>query len=252
MRWQALLLTVTVAICASLLARPAYSAAAKEVTKVSEANQVFKEMMAIPENAIPPTLLSNAHAIAIIPGLFKASFIFGGRYGEGVVLVRNSDGSWSNPAFITMAGGSIGWQLGMQSTDVILVFKGQRSLDGLLNHKITLGLDAAIAAGPVGRRAEADTDVQLEAEIYSYSRSRGLFAGVSLSGAVVQINYDANTAFYDQPALLPARIFNDPNLKAPPVATELRQTLAKYTPQHRQAQNQESSKNNLGLQSASP
>ena len=122
----------------------------------------------------------------IVPRVIKAGLVVGGRFGRGVVLVRNGKGCWSNPAFVTLTGGSVGWQIGVQSTDLVLVFKNRKTADRLLHgkDKLTLGADAAVAAGPLGRQAEAGTDARLHAEIYSYSRSRGLFAGISLKGPV--------------------------------------------------------------------
>ncbi len=135
-----------------------------EEAKVQAATAVIKEIMEIPECAIPPSLLACAHGIVIFPDLLKAGFIFGARYGVGVMLVRNEDGRWGDPVFFRLIGGSFGWQIGAQSTDVILVLKSIRSLDLMCGGKFTLGGDASIAAGPVGRQAEADTDVLLRAE----------------------------------------------------------------------------------------
>ena len=130
----------------------------------------------------------------------------GGRFGKGILVVRQEDGSWANPVFITVAGGSIGWQIGVESIDIILVFKSTRSLEGIMKGKFTLGADASVAAGPVGRQASASTDILLKSEIYSYSRSRGLFAGLAVDGASIQINHDANEAFYGSGHALPADI----------------------------------------------
>lgn len=165
------------------------------------ASEVLEAMQALPLKCIPPALMNDAQGIAIIPGVIKGGFVIGGRYGQGVVLGRNPDGTWSNPVFVTLAGGSIGWQVGVQSTDIILVFKTRKSLERLLQGKgkVTLGVDAAVAAGPAGRQVEAGTDAQLSAEIYSYSRSRGLFVGVSLEGAGITNDADANRIFSLQP-----------------------------------------------------
>lgn len=200
----------------------------REEAKVQEAVAVLNEIMLIPEQTIPPNLLANSHGVAIVPGLLKASFIFGARYGQGVLSVRSQDGRWSNPNFITLTGGSFGLQIGAQSTDIILVFKTQRSIDAITSGTFTLGADASVAAGPVGRHAEASTDVQLKAEIFSYSVSRGLFAGVALEGAAMQIDYKANSAFYNMAGLLPAQIFTDPGIQAPPVAEDLKRVLTRY------------------------
>ncbi|MCE5334277.1 MAG: lipid-binding SYLF domain-containing protein [Desulfobacteraceae bacterium] len=205
-------------------------AGVSEEAKVQAATAVLKEVMEIPESAIPPSLLGSAYGIAIFPDLLKAGFILGGRYGQGVLLVRSEgDRAWSNPVFFKLMGGSIGWQIGAQSSDIILVLKSIRSLDSITSGKFTLGVDASIAAGPVGRHAEAGTDVQLRAEILSYSRSRGLFLGLSLEGASMQVDYGANAAFYNVPGLLPMEIFRNRNLPAPPVSEELRRTLTHFS-----------------------
>jgi lipid-binding SYLF domain-containing protein len=170
----------------------------QESATVLDATDVLQTLAAAPLRCIPPALMKDAQGVAIIPNVLKAGFIVGGRFGRGVILVRQPDGSWSNPIFISLAGGGIGWQIGIQSTDVVLVFKTRNSLDRILKGKgkLTLGADVAVAAGPVGRQAEAGTDGQLRAEIYSYSRSRGLFAGLSLEGAGLLIDCSANEEFY--------------------------------------------------------
>ncbi|MGA2936682.1 MAG: lipid-binding SYLF domain-containing protein [Syntrophobacteraceae bacterium] len=204
-------------------------AGVSEEAKVHAANAVIREVMDIPECAIPPSLLRRAQGIAIFPDLLKGAFIFGGRYGVGVLLVRNEDRSWGNPVFFRLIGGSFGWQVGAQSTDVILVLNSIRSLDAICGGKFTLGADASIAAGPVGRQAEAATDILLRAEILSYSRNRGLFVGLSLEGAVIQVDYGATAAFYNVAGLLPMEILKNPNMTAPAVAVELRRVLDWYS-----------------------
>jgi lipid-binding SYLF domain-containing protein len=173
-------------------------AGSRELRTVEAAAAAVDALSAIPLKGIPPALLQDAKGVAIIPQMLKAGFLVGGRFGRGVVLARLSDGTWSNPVFVVLAGGGVGWQVGVQSTDLVLVFKTSHSLDRVLRGKgnITLGADVAIAAGPIGRQAEAATDVQLKAEIYSYSRTRGLFLGVSLEGAGLLVDCDANEAFY--------------------------------------------------------
>lgn len=205
------------------------TAGTEEEAKVQASIAVIKEIMDIPECAIPPSLLRMARGIAIFPDLLKAGFILGGRYGVGVLLVRNPDESWGNPVFFRLIGGSIGWQIGAQSSDVILVLKSIRSLDTICGGKFTLGADASIAAGPVGRQAEAATDVMLRAEILSYSRSRGLFVGLSLEGAAIQVDYGPTAAFYNTPGLLPMDIIKNSNMMAPPVAGELKRVLDWYS-----------------------
>lgn len=167
---------------------------------VQQAEQVLAELVAIPVRRIPKNMLAEAQAIAIIPRVIKVGFIAGVRRGHGVVMTRDAEGEWSLPQFLTLTGGSIGWQAGIQGTDVVLVFRTRTSVENLMRGKFTIGADAAAAAGPVGRNASAATDAQLRAEILSYSRSRGLFVGVSLDGTVLEINQTANTAFYGAPS----------------------------------------------------
>ncbi len=177
----------------ALTAAPSLSA---EANRISASTEVLEQIMAIPEKGIPPQLFSNAHAVAIIPNVVKVGFVVGGRHGRGVLLVRDEAGAWSEPLFVTITGGSVGWQIGAQSTDVVLVFRNRGSVENILQGKFTLGADAAVAAGPVGRRVEGATDAELRAEIYSYSRSRGLFAGISLEGSSLRIDAEAVERFY--------------------------------------------------------
>ena len=185
------------------------SAQSKEDQIVRESFVVLNEIMAIPVNGIPLNMLSDAQAVAIIPNVIKGSFVIGARHGNGVVMIRDENGGWHAPVFISLTGGNIGWQVGVQATDVVLVFKTRKSVEGLLTGRMTLGADAAVAAGPVGRQAAAATDSGLGAQIYSYSRSRGLFAGVSFDGSVIRTDTIANAAYYRAatpggPVIIPA------------------------------------------------
>ena len=222
-------LTIAVILTVMFLKSVPLEATSKEVAKVNDAIDVLEEIMAIPEKGIPPALLNNAQGIAIIPGVIKAGFVIGGRHGSGIMVVRDKKGEWSNPSFITLTGGSIGWQVGAQSADIILVFKSRRGINNMMKGKFTLGGDASIAAGPVGRQVEAGTDVQLKAEIVSYSRTRGLFAGLSLEGAALQIDYDADAAFYEREAIQTSDIFTNKEIKSPVVVKKLKEVLKKYT-----------------------
>lgn len=223
-------LTRFAALLAILCLMPlSVAASSKETGKINDSVEVFEKIMSIPETGIPSALLKNAQGIAIIPGVIKAGFIIGGRYGSGVMAIRDNKNNWSNPSFITIAGGSVGWQIGAQSVDIILVFKTRKSVENMMKGKFTLGADAAIAAGPVGRQAEAATDIELKAEIYSYSRSRGLFAGVSIEGASLQIDDEANASFYGREAVKAQDIFTDKEIKAPPAANKLKSALSKFT-----------------------
>jgi lipid-binding SYLF domain-containing protein len=166
-----------------------------DLARTQKAAQVFSEIMASPDQGIPHGLLDKAKCIAIIPGDTKFAFIFGGNYGRGLAVCRTAHG-WSAPMFVAIEGGSIGYQIGGSSTDLIMLFMNDHALHSLLGDKFKLGADASVAAGPVGRQATADTDVKLNAEILTYSRSKGLFAGVSLSGAVVQADKSGDRAMY--------------------------------------------------------
>ncbi len=200
----------------------------KEVQKVETSSLVMSEIMQIPEKGIPLSLLQKAYGIAIIPEVIKVGFVLGGRHGQGVLLTRTGEGKWSNPSFVTLTGGSIGWQIGAQSSDVILIFRSRRSVDGIIKGKFTLGVDASVAAGPVGRHAEAGTDFELKAEIYSYSRSRGLFVGIALEGASLQIDHDANEAFYDIEGISPEDIFKN-RVNTPHTAERLKGVVERYS-----------------------
>ena len=212
-----------------LLAAPAH-AARDEASTVEQSSQVLNEIMAAEGSGIPQALLNDAQAVAVFPGVLKAGFVVAGRRGHGVVLVRREDGGWSNPLFLTLTAGSIGYQIGAQSTDVILVFKNRGNVDRIVEGKFTLGADAAVAAGPAGRQASASTDAQLQAEIYSYSRSRGLFAGVSLEGSVLSIDDRANEGYYRQAGISPVEIFTIGQVASPESAVVLQETLTAYAP----------------------
>ena len=192
-----LLTPTALALTAALFAGQAI-AGPKEDERATNAVRVLNEIQRIPENGIPDKLLDEGKAIIVIPDTLKAGLVIGGRRGHGLMSVKNPDGSWSQPVFVKLTGGSIGFQAGVQSSDVVLVFRNDRSLDNIVNGKFTLGADAGVAAGPVGRNATAATDGQLKAEIWSWSRARGLFAGVALDGAALQIDDAANLDAYGQ------------------------------------------------------
>jgi len=192
--------THRVLLSASILALWTTSANAQPGdTTVVAATEVLKELVNLPDHGIPASLLAEAYGVAIIPNTIKVGLVIGGQHGKGVIVVREQNGNWRAPTFITMTGGSVGFQVGAQGSDIVLVFKTQKSVEGLMRGKFKIGADAAATAGPVGRRVEAATDAQLKAEIFSYSRSRGLFAGVALDGSVIQVDGPANTAYYGNP-----------------------------------------------------
>lgn len=168
-------------------------------SRINESKLVLDEIMVSPDQSIPEELLAKAKAIAIYPNVLKGGFIFGARFGRGVVLAKDEQGNWGPVAFSTLGGGNFGLQIGGQLTDLVFVVMNERGLSGLLSNNFTLGADASVAAGPVGRYSQAATDLSLRAGILAYSRSRGLFAGVALDGAVVTQDNNSNTAFYGKP-----------------------------------------------------
>lgn len=166
-----------------------------EARRVRNASSVFGEIMAADDRGIPQSILSKAEGIAVFPSMVRGGFIIGGMRGRGILSSRNN-GEWSPPAFLTLTGGSFGLQIGGQAVDLILVINDRRGLENLVANQFKLGADAAVAAGPVGRDAQASTDLQLRAQILGYSRSRGLFAGVTVNGSTVRQDRDANERFY--------------------------------------------------------
>ncbi len=224
-------LGVAALILGAVIQASAANAAIKETDRVVSAAEVMDKVMDIPEKAIPSALLDDAQGIAIIPGVIKVGFVLGGQYGRGVLVVRGKGGAWSDPVFVSLMSGSVGWQIGAESTDFVIVFKTRKSIEGIMKGKYTLGADAGVAAGPVGRHAGASTDVELKAEIYTYSRSRGAFAGVSLEGSALQVDDDANAAFYQRKEISPATILEGGReLHTPTAAGTLKKKLEKYSP----------------------
>ena len=192
--WKRLVLVATLGLFATL---PVFASSDHEddVNRTHKAAQVFKEIMNTPDQGIPQDLLESAKCIAIIPGDVKFAFVFGGSYGRGLATCRTGHG-WSAPMFVAIDGGSVGYQIGGSSTDIVMLFMNDHALKSLLNDKFKLGADASVAAGPVGRNAAAGTDLKLTAEILSYSRTKGVFAGVSLDGAVMQADKSGDKSMY--------------------------------------------------------
>ena len=203
----------------------------REVVIVEKATEALVEITKIPERGLPLSLLRKSQGLVIVPDLVKAGFVIAGRVGRGVLVARDEAGMWTNPVFLGMAGGSFGAQVGASATDIILVFRTKKSVDDFLSrNKVALGVDAAVAAGPVGRQAEAATDLKMRAEILSYSRSRGLFAGAAIEGTSLHVRQRANDAYYGDPNLLVGDILagrdaDDRPLAVPPSAARLRATL---------------------------
>lgn len=220
-----------VAVLTGLLLIPAFSWAEKETDRVEEAGTVMSEILNIPDD-IPPDLLDKAECVVVLPSVKKLAIGIGGNYGRGVMTCRTGlhfTGHWSAPAMYALEGANIGFQLGGQETDFVLLVMNPRGAESLMKSKVKLGADAAAAAGPKGRDAQAATDVVLRAEILSYSRSRGLFAGVSLEGTTLRSDGGANENLYGQ-KLTAREIVRQNKVKAPPSARKLLSVLQKHSP----------------------
>jgi len=197
-------------------------------TRLKTSGVVFTEIMKAPDKGIPQGLLESAECIVIVPGMKKAAFMVGGNYGRGFMLCRQASGvGWSAPAGVKVEGGSIGFQIGGSETDVLMLVLNKRGAEKLLSSKFTLGADASVAAGPVGRTSSADTDVQLHAEILSYSRSRGAFAGISLEGATLRPDEDSNAELYGKKLTNEQIVMG--KIKAPKSGSKLTAELNRYS-----------------------
>ena len=203
-------------------------AQSREDQIVRSSMAVLAEVMSIPAKRIPQWLLAEARGVAIVPNVVKGGFVFGVRHGRGVMLIRDDAGVWQPPIFMSLTGGSVGWQAGIQATDVVMVFRTRQSIDSLMDGKLTIGVEAAASAGPIGRQASAATDARLAAEILSYSRSRGLFAGVSFDGSALQIDHLGGLAYYQGP-VTPAGQPTSAVTALPPSAVQLINQLATIT-----------------------
>src|SRR5579864_763564 len=214
---------------AALALTPLLAKDNEPVQRLDEAAAVFSEIMAAPDKGIPQELLENAHCIVIVPDLKTAAFVFGGKYGKGYLSCRNKSGTgWSAPGTVRIEGGSVGFQIGGSSTDLIMLVMSERGADKLLSSKFTLGVEGSVAAGPVGRTATAQTDVQMHADILSWSRSQGLFVGVALEGATLRQDLDDNAAIYGKK--LDNRDIVTQRRRMPPEASKLINELNKYSP----------------------
>jgi lipid-binding SYLF domain-containing protein len=193
------LLFTFIASVAAIQAAPAFSSA-REEARLIEASGVLEELFAQRDTAIPEKLMARAYGIAVIPNVVKVAAVVGGRRGSGAMVVRDASGKFSDPIMVSLTGGNIGWQIGVQSTDIVLVFTTAKGVEGIADGKLTLGADASVAAGPVGRAASAATDQNFTAEVYSYSRNRGLFAGIALDGSILNIDSKSNKGLYGKSA----------------------------------------------------
>jgi SH3 domain-containing YSC84-like protein 1 len=219
-------------VAAALAIVPLLAKDNEGLKRLNEAAAVFSEVMAIPDKGIPQEMLANAHCIVIVPSLKTAAFVVGGKYGKGYVSCRNKSGTgWSAPGTVRIEGGSVGFQIGGSTTDLIMLVMNARGADKLLSSKFTLGAEGSVAAGPVGRTATAQTDAQMKAEILSWSRSQGLFAGLALEGATLRQDLDDNAALYGKK--LENREIVTTGVRVPKAAARLIALLNKYSARER-------------------
>ena len=217
-------------LVAALALAPLMAGDNTPVKRLDQAAAVLTEVMSAPDKGIPQDLLSNAHCIVIVPGLKTAAFLVGGKFGKGYLSCRKASGTgWSAPATVRIEGGSVGFQLGGEETDLIMLVMNQSGEDKLLSSKFTLGGEGSVAAGPVGRTATAQTDAQMHAEILSWSRSQGLFAGLALEGATLRQDLDDNAKLYGRK--LENREIVTQQVEMPEAATKLVALLNKYSAQ---------------------
>ena len=219
-------------LAATLAIAPLLAKGNEPVKRLNEAAAVFAEIMAAPDKGIPQDMLANAHCIVIVPSLKTAAFLVGGKYGKGYLSCRNKSGAgWSAPGTVRVEGGSVGFQIGGSTTDLIMLVMNARGADKLLSSKFTLGAEGSVAAGPVGRTATAQTDAQMHAEILSWSRSQGLFAGLALEGATLRQDLDDNATLYGK--RLENREIVTTSVRMPKAAAKLIALLNKYSTRER-------------------
>ena len=223
-----LALTLAALLTFTLSTRAQEGPNSEEASRIRESITVLNEVMSTSDTSIPTSITTKAEAIAIFPGTLKAGFIFGGMRGRGILSARTEDG-WSVPTFMTLTGGSIGLQIGGQATDLVLVIMNRRGLEQFVRNQFKFGADASAAAGPVGRDAQATTDLQLRAQILSYSRARGLFAGVTVNGSTVRADRDANERFYGKSLDGPDIVLDGTDIELRTPVPEWIQALGKHT-----------------------
>ncbi len=225
------LFTVALALvaCLGLLSRASAGSDREERERARKAALAFREIMGAPDQGIPQQLLDKAECIAVFPSVKKGGFIIGGQFGKGLISCRRAAGSWGAPAFFTIGGGSFGLQIGGQAVDLVLLIMNEQGVEGLLKDKFEIGASAAASAGPVGRNTHVSTDLLMKAQILSYSRSRGLFAGLELKGAVIAQDKEANEDVYGK-AISARDILVEARTRTPSSIQIYPQTLAKYSP----------------------
>lgn len=230
LRFPRLTVLTALVIATSFLAGQNAVAGARQDARLQTAAQVLEELRQSPDQSVPGWLLDRAYAVAVVPNVIKVGLTIGGRYGKGAMVVRREDGSWSNPVFVNLTGGSFGFQIGVQSTDIVLVFMSRASIEGIVGGKVTLGADASVAAGPVGRQTSAATDIGFSAQVYSYSRASGLFAGVALDGSALTIDRSSNEDFYGRQGVMASDIIAIGAPQAPELGQKFVAAVARSTP----------------------
>jgi lipid-binding SYLF domain-containing protein len=225
-----------IASCLSLLfavivvVAPATAQAdARTEERLQQSQRVFESFSDLTEQSIPTWMLERAYGVVVVPRVVKVALTIGGRGGRGVMAVRNPDGTWSPPVFVTLGGVNFGFQIGVQSTDIVLVLMSRESVEGIAGGKVTLGADASVAAGPLGRASSAATDATLSAQVLSYSRNSGLFAGVALDGTVIAVDRGANESFDGVSGILASQILANKVGNVPPAAQEFVAALTRIT-----------------------
>jgi lipid-binding SYLF domain-containing protein len=219
------LLALVLSVCNFAVAADEEAKASKASDRVQAAADVLNEIQSAPDSGIPQEILSKADCVAVVPSMLKGGFIVGGKYGRGLASCRNPKG-WSAPAFFTVTGGSVGIQIGGQAVDLVMLIMNNDGMQHLLSSKVALGADASVAAGPVGRHAEGNTDWKMRAQVLTYSRARGVFAGVSLNGAVMKQDKDSTREFYGHMVTFKALLTGE--VEPPPAANSFLTSLAKW------------------------
>jgi lipid-binding SYLF domain-containing protein len=225
---QRILIALLAALVVGFAGAPAHASTTTD-QRLAESQRVFESFWNLTEQSIPTYLLERAYGVVVFPRVIRAALMLGGRGGRGVMAVRHPDGSWSNPVFVTMGGANFGFQWGVQSTELVLVLMSRQSVEGIAGGKVTLGADASVAAGPIGRSAAAATDATFKAQVLGYARNEGLFAGVALDGSVIAIDDDANASAYGVSGILPSQILEGRVANPPPAAVEFTAALTRAT-----------------------
>jgi lipid-binding SYLF domain-containing protein len=221
-------ITILAVALVLLFTVPAFADKKEEVERAKKAAQAFREIMAAPDQAIPQDLLDHAHCVAVFPSVKKGGFVVGGQFGRGLISCRKAGSGWSAPAYFTIGGGSFGLQIGAQAVDLVLLVMNEAGVEGILKSKFEIGAGAAAAAGPVGRNASVSTDATMHAQILSYSRSRGVFAGLELKGSVIKEDEDANKDVYGR-AVSARDLLETGKVKATPDVRVFSATLTKFS-----------------------